>query len=262
MTSLIYSIFLPSMLRRQGNRVKNFGSINRFIFVHERHENHEKKHMVFLIALVKVVLSFSFVRVFRAFRGQDFVFRCSIFLLLLLMVTTLAGCAADQAHRKANALVESADYEGALEQYRAAIKADPQNSEYRLNYLKARDLATAEWLTAAERAAAANRGGEATGLYRRVLRVDENNARALSGIRALERDNRHAQYVAEAQAMSTQNDLDGALARLRIDAMNSDVVRMSASSMRASRSETPPAILMDVLAATDDRSAGVSCSMC
>ena len=137
-------------------------------------------------------------------------------LAAVALVLCLNACAGDRAFRNATSLYAQAEYESALEQYHAAITDDPKNAEYRLNYLKARDHAVAAWLQAAERAQVENKNGEATALYRRVLRTEENNPRALSGIRAIERDNRHAQYVAEAQAMTTEGNIDGALARLKV----------------------------------------------
>ncbi|MCX9155706.1 general secretion pathway protein GspD [Niveibacterium sp. 24ML] len=134
----------------------------------------------------------------------------------LLAALLLTGCAGQKAFRAGIELSEQKQYEAALEQYRAAIAADPNNAEYRLSYLKARDQAVALWLAEAERAQAGGRSGEATPIFMRVLRADENNARAIRGLRAMERDNRHAQYLAEAQSAYSQGDLDGAQARLRI----------------------------------------------
>lgn len=133
-----------------------------------------------------------------------------------LVLLLLAGCAGQKAFRAGGELIEQKQYEAALEQYRAAIAADPNNAEFRLTYLKARDQAVAQWLAEAERAQAAGRSGEAAPLFMQVLRADEKNARAIRGLRAMERDNRHAQYVAEAQSAYSQGDLDGAQARLRI----------------------------------------------
>lgn len=135
---------------------------------------------------------------------------------LLALALMLTGCAGEASFRRAQQLYQQSEYESALLEYRNAITADPKNSEYRLNFIKARDHAVGSWLNTAEKAQAASRAGEAMSLFRRVLQLDENNPRALNGIRGLERDNRHAQYVAEAQAMTTQGDLDGALARLRV----------------------------------------------
>ncbi|GAA5175861.1 hypothetical protein GCM10025771_09190 [Niveibacterium umoris] len=135
---------------------------------------------------------------------------------LALSALLLAGCAGQKAFRAGSELAEQKQYEAALEQYRAALAADPNNAEYRLTYLKARDQAVALWLADAERAQAAGRSGEAAPLFMRVLRADENNPRAIRGLRAMERDNRHAQYVAEAQSAFSQGDLEGAQARLRI----------------------------------------------
>lgn len=135
---------------------------------------------------------------------------------LALTLLLLAGCAGQRAFRAAGELAEQKQYEAALDQYRAALAADPNNAEFRLTYLKARDQAVAQWLAEADKAQASGRSGEATPLYMRVLRADENNPRAIRGLRTMERDNRHAQYVAEAQSAYSQGDLDGAQARLRI----------------------------------------------
>jgi general secretion pathway protein D len=142
--------------------------------------------------------------------------RCFVTVTTVAAVSMLASCAGQSAFRNATSLYEEAQYEPALEQYQLAIAADPRNSEFRLNYLKAREQVTNKWIRSAEQAQAANKNGEANALYHRVLAIDETNARAQDGLRTLDRDNRHAQFVAEAQSLTTTGDIDGALARLKV----------------------------------------------
>lgn len=137
-------------------------------------------------------------------------------LIAISVAALLSGCAAERAFRNANSYFEKADYENAMLEYRAAIAADPRNSEYRLNYLRSRDQAVNQWLKEAEKAQAEGKIGEASSVYRRILRIDENNPRAISGLKTIDRDNRHAQFVAEAQALTTVGDIDGAIARLKV----------------------------------------------
>lgn len=137
-------------------------------------------------------------------------------LVLGLSVLLLAGCAGERAFHRAGDLLETAQYDEALKQYRVALAAEPNNSEFRIGYLRARDRVVQKWLGDANLAQSQGRSGEAVALYRQVLQLDPNNALALGGVRAIDRDNRHAQLIAEAQGVFIRGDLDGALARLRI----------------------------------------------
>lgn len=154
---------------------------------------------------------------------------CTVVCLSLL----LSACSADIAFRKAKDLDTNADYENALIAYQTAVQADPQNAEYRLHYAKAKQHAVSELVRLGESAHAAGKVGEASSHYLRALKIEENNPRVLQAVARIERDNRHAQYVAEAQAMTTHGNLDGALSRLDI-ALSENPQFAAARSLRIS----------------------------
>jgi len=136
-------------------------------------------------------------------------------LCALLCLTLLAACAGERAFQNARGLYEAEQYESALEQYRAALRAEPNNSEYRIAYLNARDQVLRKWLDAADVALAAGRANDAGSLYRRALQLDPDNSRGRVGMQKIERDARHAQLLAEAQGAISRGDMEGALTRIR-----------------------------------------------
>ncbi|WP_341679257.1 secretin N-terminal domain-containing protein [Niveibacterium sp. SC-1] len=134
---------------------------------------------------------------------------------VLLCLSLLAGCAGERAFRNARGLYEAEQYEAALEQYRLALRDAPNNSEYRIAYLNARDHVLQKWLGAADVALAEGRGNDAGALYRRALQLDADNSRARVGLQKIERDARHAQLLAEAQGAISRGDMESALTRIR-----------------------------------------------
>ncbi len=127
----------------------------------------------------------------------------------------LAGCAAERSFRQAQKLQQANQTEEALAEYRRALQAEPTNARFRIAYLGVRDKAVQRWLDEAEHAQGHSQEAQARALYQRVLGIDENNARAQSGLAELERDKRHADYLAKAQADLKQGNPDLALSRLR-----------------------------------------------
>jgi general secretion pathway protein D len=136
-------------------------------------------------------------------------------LALLLMV---AGCAAEKNFRRGEELQVANRSEEALAEYRQALQAEPTNARYRIAYLNARDRSVQQWIDEADRARRQGQAADldrARSLYDRVLRLDENNGRAQAGMADLDRDLRHAEYLARARTEALQNNPDMAQSRLR-----------------------------------------------
>ena len=129
--------------------------------------------------------------------------------LLLPVLLLLAGCAAQMAHRQGMALIADGKSEEGLPKLEQAAKEAPDDLEYRVHYLNAKEKVIARLLAAAQREKAAGRFDETEALYRRVLKIDSNNAQAGTGINALEQARRHAKLLEEANALVAANN-DGA----------------------------------------------------
>jgi len=136
-------------------------------------------------------------------------------LRVAMMSLLLAGCAAQRAHREGLQNMDMGQWEQGLAKLDEATQKDPQNPVYRADYLTHRDHAINRLLAAADGARAAAKRDEAEALYRRVLGLDRENARALAGLRDTERNQRHAAILEEARELMKKEDAEGTQAKLR-----------------------------------------------
>lgn len=127
--------------------------------------------------------------------------------MMVFIGCLLAGCAAQLAYRNGKDLVEHDRVEEGLTKFQEAIKRDPHNLEYKKAYLQTRDRAVYSYLEQADRLMARGKRGDAEKLYRRVLLIDANSERAQSGLRNIERDERHDQWIKEGYAALEKKDL-------------------------------------------------------
>ena len=133
---------------------------------------------------------------------------------LLLPVLLLVGCAAQMAHRQGMALIADGKPEEGLPKLEEATKEAPDDLEYRVHYLNAKDKVVARLLASAQREKAVGHFDEADALYRRVLKIDQNNAQASTGIASLEQARRHVKLLDEANVLVAAKDLDAAQQKL------------------------------------------------
>lgn len=138
------------------------------------------------------------------------------FLISLLLIFILAGCAAQQAFNEGQQLMDSGKDEEGLAQMEKASKLDPGNSEYRLQYFKRREIVVNQWLSKAETAKKSRAWEEAQNDYQRILKIDPDNVRARTGLSVLSIDMRQAQLLDEAKAQLEKNDLAGASRTVRL----------------------------------------------
>ena len=142
----------------------------------------------------------------------------SMFKLLIrfLLIFVLAGCAAQRSYNNGQSLFNAGKVEEGLAQMEKASRLDPENSEYRSQYFKRRELAVYQWLTMAE--AAKNNGSweEAKNYYHRILKIDPDNPRAKTGLSSLDTDKKHAQMLEQAIEQLKKHDLSGASRNVRL----------------------------------------------
>src|ERR1039457_6912452 len=93
----------------------------------------------------------------------------------LLLVFLLAGCAAQQAFKEGQQLVDSGKDEEGLAQMEKASKLDPSNSEYRSQYFKRREMVVYQLLSQAETAKKNGAWEEAGNDYQRILKLVRAN---------------------------------------------------------------------------------------
>ena len=134
----------------------------------------------------------------------------------LVFVLVLTACATDQAVVTGKQMIEQGRVEEGLQQMDAAVKASPNNIEYRVAYLRERDKYLTQLLTQGDKQRLLGKSEDAEPFYRRVLTLDAGNARALAGLTSAQTEARHRRMIAEAKELSDAGDLDGAQVKLRL----------------------------------------------
>jgi general secretion pathway protein D len=114
----------------------------------------------------------------------------------------LSACAAQTNHREGQAAMERKAYaEGVLKLEKAA-ELRPDDANYRRDWLRAREIATARLLSIGGDALAEGKHSEAASAYRTILSFERENSRAQAGV--------------EAVAGAVKADEDAAAARLAL----------------------------------------------
>ncbi len=134
----------------------------------------------------------------------------------LVLILALAGCATQgTTFRTGKQLIEAGRYEEGLQAVNTAVKANPQNIEYRAYYVRNRDSYIGQLLTSGDKQRLLGRPEDAEPFYTRVLALDTGNTRAQAGLAEVKKELRHRTIAAEARTLLEAGDLDGAQARLR-----------------------------------------------
>ncbi|MCP5093128.1 MAG: general secretion pathway protein GspD [Gammaproteobacteria bacterium] len=136
---------------------------------------------------------------------------CVVWLSLLLM-----SCAAgNKFHRDGIAASQSGDFEESIRLLREAVRQDPGNMTYRLDLKTQRERGIQTLIASGDAAKAAGDYDSADANYRRVLKIEARNGRALRGLDAVAEERVHLQMVSQAQLMFERGEVDLANAKLR-----------------------------------------------
>ena len=135
--------------------------------------------------------------------------------LLLLVVATAAGCAAQKLHRDGMDMLEEGQVEEGLSKLEQASKAAPDNVSYRRDWLRNREQLANRLLAAANSERGSGRLEAAQAIYERILRFDASNGRAMLGLEELAADRRHELLLEEARRLLKKGDAEAARALLK-----------------------------------------------
>jgi general secretion pathway protein D len=141
--------------------------------------------------------------------------RSHLSIIVLLLALLLAGCATEQARKDALAMLDQGRYEEGLAKLEQAAKEYPDDLSFRTALRNNREMAINRLLAAADTDLAAARPDAARACYERVLGLDAKNNAAKTGLRNIERDQRHAALINEARAMLKKGNTDGAKAAMQ-----------------------------------------------
>lgn len=136
--------------------------------------------------------------------------------LVAALALLVAGCAGGMAYRDGKGLLVEGKMEEGLEKLEQAIRLDPENLEFRVGYLNARDASIGGLLANAQREASAGHADVAEALYRRINQLDPHNRRAIDGVAGLDRARRHRELIAGAMSSIENKDYEGAEQKLAL----------------------------------------------
>jgi general secretion pathway protein D len=106
---------------------------------------------------------------------------------LVLLTALVSGCAAGRAYRKGRDAARSGDWDAAVQYYTAALQANPDNAEYKIELERATQNAAREHITRGRDFEAKDQLDAALIEYRRAAELDPANRLASSRAGELER---------------------------------------------------------------------------
>jgi len=126
----------------------------------------------------------------------------------------MAGCAAERDHAEGMKSMTGGDPEKGLALLARASQAEPENAQYRLDFLK--EQARSERDATARGDDARRRGAleEARTWYQAALRVNPGSDGALRGLSNVEMDGRHVAAIAETESLMNAGQFEAARDRL------------------------------------------------
>ncbi|MEA3195509.1 MAG: ral secretion pathway protein [Betaproteobacteria bacterium] len=127
----------------------------------------------------------------------------------------LCACAQNLAYREGLDLIEAGKTEAGLAKLDEATRRDPQNREYRQALIRQRETALQRYLSLAESARQQGQWDAAEEIYRRMLAIDPNYARARAGLEAVGMERRHRSELAAADDLLKKGNAGGAAAMTR-----------------------------------------------
>ncbi len=139
----------------------------------------------------------------------------AIRMMVLSLVLTLAGCAAESLHREGISAVDHGQYEVGIAKLGDAARRDPNNLIYRMDLLSRTERAVQLLLSQGDAARAAGDPSAAELAFRRVLAIEPSNPRAKNGLSQVRADVAHTERLTKAQTLFDKRDLDGAEIELR-----------------------------------------------
>ena len=132
-----------------------------------------------------------------------------------LVAAVLAGCAAEQAHRRGMQLVADGKRQEGLVELQKAVRLEPNNAQYRIDY---RNQLLQDLAAAVERAQLAQGAGDIAGAragYADALKIDPTNEAVRRALAMLDMEQRMRAIVAEAEKLADAGHVEAARDMLR-----------------------------------------------
>jgi general secretion pathway protein D len=133
----------------------------------------------------------------------------------LVIVTFLASCAGNPAHKAALKKVKDGPVSEGIAKLKESSASQPDVQAYRVDYLRERDRAVNQTLFDASRALGKGDLDGAETLYFTALSMDAESPQAKLGLEEVARSRRHADAINTAQDAIARNDFEAAHAALQ-----------------------------------------------
>ncbi|WP_211462931.1 cohesin domain-containing protein [Collimonas silvisoli] len=137
-------------------------------------------------------------------------------LALLLVVLALGGCAAQSLHSDGQRQIKEGHAAAGLASLREAMRLDPGNLVYKLDYINRLDEETKKLIRHGDDLRAAGDTKGARDAYLEALQLDSSNERARRGVSDIDMDVRHRDILAEAEKLAAAGKLDMARERTAV----------------------------------------------
>lgn len=135
-------------------------------------------------------------------------------LLVAAVALLLNACAGTLAHHEGLSLLNQGKTDEALARLEEASKAAPDNMEFKLHFVTAREKLISALLASARLETTAGRFDEATERYKKVQQIDPANAQAAAGLLSVEQARQQTKLLSDAEALLNANDIDAASDKL------------------------------------------------
>lgn len=134
----------------------------------------------------------------------------------LSIVLLLAGCAAPRHFGEGQRLIKAGEQERGLQELREALRLDPNNAQYRLEYRNQQSRYFESILTSGDERRSAGQLDAAIETYSYALRVDPQNEMARRKLAQALTTRSVASLTAQAQTLFDAKNSDGAREKLRL----------------------------------------------
>lgn len=135
--------------------------------------------------------------------------------LLILAALVVAACASQERFREARLDIQAGREEEGLARLQQELAKHPEDLELRNYYERHKAVAVQRYLALGDSARATGNPDAAEEAYRRALRLDGENPRALAGVKAAQMDRGHALALGEVKSLMDKGDEAAAQAKLR-----------------------------------------------
>ena len=135
---------------------------------------------------------------------------------LLLVAYALGGCAAQRFNLDGQRQIDEGQVGTGLASLREAMRLDPGNLRYRLDYVNRLGEETKKLIRRGEELRAAGDTGAAREAFLAALQLDNSSERARRGVSDIDMDIRHREILAEAEKMIANGKWDTARERTMV----------------------------------------------